>query len=124
MAFVRWRGHCAQLLVTEYREGRSHQRCLANLRGAYAVPVTLRAEIRQQYPELRIDWAAIDRALAAGPPQAQPLSPQQISWLDVESQLRAWAEGAQGYPHERSQLQQAADVLLHWRAREPGGNDT
>lgn len=124
MAFIRWRGHCAQLLMTEYREGRSHQICLANLRGAYAVPVTLRADIRERYPEIVMDWAAIDHALAAGPPGAHPLSPEQLSWLDVERHLRAWAEEAHGDPHERSVLQQAADVLVHWRARQPGGNDT
>ena len=124
MAFIRGRGHCAQLLMTEYRDGRSHQICLANLRGAYAVPMTLRADIRAQYPGLVMDWVAIDRTLAAGPPGARPLSPEQLSWLDVEQYWRAWAEGAQGYPDERSILQQAANVLVHWRAREPGGNDT
>ena len=31
MVFVRWRGRCAQLLVTEC----TRQRCLANLRGGY-----------------------------------------------------------------------------------------
>ena len=122
MAFVRWRGRCAQLLATEYDHGRTRQRCLANLRGGYVVPQSTRAAIAAQYPEYTVDWEQIDRALAAGPPGAQPLSTQQLSWLEVEGRLREWAETPGILFREAQTLRDAAETLTHWRAQEPGGN--
>jgi len=125
MAWVRWRGHCAELLATVYENGRSRQRCLANLRGAYAVPEDIRQQVTTQYPQLRIDWAAIDAALAQGPPGAAPLTPDQQTWLTVETALRQWAHDATlGWPDERACRLRAANILTHWRANEPGGNVT
>ncbi|PSR19970.1 MAG: hypothetical protein C7B45_17295 [Sulfobacillus acidophilus] len=100
MAFIRWSGHCAQRLMAEYREGRSHQICLANLRGAYAVPVTLRADIRERYPRRIMDGAAIDYSLAAGPPGPARSVPNSspdarrtwVAWFMVPSE--AWPRQA------------------------------
>ncbi len=64
-----------------------------------------------------LNWTQIDRALAAG-----PLSTQQLSWLEVEGQLRDWAE-TPGVPAREAQiLRDAAETLTHWRSQEPGGN--
>ena len=124
MAFVRWRGHCAQLLATRYEQGQSRQICLANLSNWYAVPFDVRAEVTRRYPEFTIDWAEIDRVLAAGPPGARVLSPEQLTWLEVELQLRNWAEGPDVIPSDRQILQLAARILTRWRAEQPGGHDS
>jgi hypothetical protein len=123
MAFVRWRGHCAQLLATQYIPGGSHQICLANLQGGYAASPTTREAIGRQYPDLSIDWGEVDRVLAAGPPTARPLSIPQLTWLEVEQRLQDWAAEPHVLPWERQDLEQAARILTSWRAREPGGND-
>ncbi len=116
MAFVRWRGHCAQLLATYYQDGRSRQLCLANLHAGYAVPLGLRTQVAQSYPAIPVDWAAIDRALAAGPPGSPVLTTAQQTWLAVELQLRAWAQEPMDYPSDRHALEVAANVLTRWRA--------
>ena len=67
MAFVRWRGNSAQLLATVYDQGRSRQILLANLHGAYATTASVRKTVAEQFPEVVIDWHAVDRALATGP---------------------------------------------------------
>jgi hypothetical protein len=122
MAFIRWRGTCAQLLTTRYEQGHSRQICLANLHGGYAISPSVRAAIAAQYPQLHIDWDHVSRTLAAGPPAARPLSATQVAWLDVELQLRALAEQTEGAAHEAETLRHAADILTSWRARHPGGN--
>ena len=65
MAFVRWRGNCAQLLATLSVQGHSRQICLANLEGRYAVPDWIRMRVQDEHPAIRVDWERIDRALAA-----------------------------------------------------------
>ena len=118
MAFVRWRGHCAQLLTTVYEQGRSRQILLANLHGAYAVSPSLQEAITAQFPSISVDWARINRALALGPPGTPTPSPQQESWLGVAEALRTWAEQAADWPSDRRDLLAAAAVLTSWHARE------
>ena len=119
MAFVRWRGNCAQLLATCYENGRSRQRCLANLQGRYAVPGWLRTQVDTEYPDLVVDWERIDRALAAGPPGTPTLTTSQQSYLEMELQLRTWAQASDRTIGERQALESAANVLTHWRAISP-----
>ena len=121
MAFVRWRGNSAQLLATVYDQGSSRQVLLANLHGAFATTPSLRAAVTHDFPSLTIDWSAVDRALAVGPPTAVPPTPQQLQWATVASWLQDWAEDpTQGRPAERAQLQAAARVLTTWQAQRPG----
>lgn len=68
MAFVRWRGNSAELLTTLYDQGRSRQVRLACLGGAYSVDPLVRATVAERFPAIRVDWEAVDRALAEGPP--------------------------------------------------------
>lgn len=116
MAFVRWRGNCAQLLATFYENGRSRQCCLANLPGRYAVPGWLRTRVDTEYPDLVVDWERIDRALAAGPPGTPTLTTSQQSYLEIELPLRTWAQEPDLPIGERRTLESAANVLTHWRA--------
>ena len=67
MAFVRWRGGCAPRLATVWDDGRPRQLLLTHLPG-YAAPVARREAIAARFPTLTVDWAAVDRALAPGPP--------------------------------------------------------
>jgi len=66
MAFVRWRMNCAELLATVYRDGRSRQILLTNLPGPY-VPMHLKNEVSRRYPDIPVDWNAVQQALARGP---------------------------------------------------------
>lgn len=51
MAFVRWRGTCAELLATVYENGRSRQILLANLPGPYASLGT-RLQVTKEHPDI------------------------------------------------------------------------
>ena len=121
MAFVRWRGNSAQLLTTVYDHGRSRQILLANLHGAYATTTSVRKAVAEQFPDVVVDWHAVDQALAIGPSTALPPSPAQLEWATVASWLQDWAmDRTQGFPAERAALQVAAQVLTAWQARRPG----
>lgn len=118
MAWVRWRGGCAQLLATVWDSGRSRQVLLANLQGAYAAPASLRAAVTARFPTISVDWAAVDRALAAGPPGTPALTLAQNTWATVAHDLRTWALATE-VPSERRVLEAAAAVLTHWLATVP-----
>ena len=118
MAFVRWRGHSAQLLTTVYERGRSRQVLLGRLPEAGGVPLHRRAAIAARWPDLRIDWAAVDRALAAGPPDAPALPPRARTWAETAHDLRTWALTTD-WVSERQALEDAARVLAAWAARTP-----
>ena len=75
MAFVRWRGNCAQLLATVTDQGRPRHLLLANLHGAYRTTPSVWQQVAQRFPTVVVDWAAIDRALAQGPATA-PAAPK------------------------------------------------
>lgn len=120
MAFVRWRGNCAQLLTTIYEQGRSRQIRLAVLRHHY-VSEEERSLVQRDFPQIQIDWQAVDAALAKGPPvSAAQVPPEHLDWADVEYHLRAWAERARPqWPRDADRLDQAAEVLTWWRAGRP-----
>lgn len=116
MAFVRWRGNCAQLLATLTVDGRPRQRLIANLHGAYRTTPALWAQVAEAFPTLTVDWAAIDRALAEGPPTSIPPRPIQRQWADTAHQLTVWAVEQTADPRECRILQAAAEVLTHWQS--------
>ena len=116
MAFVRWRGGCAQLLATVGEAGHARQILLANLHGACAAPGALREGIAARFPALPIDWAAVDRALAAGPPGTPALTPAARTWAETAHDLRTWALTTDRVS-ERGALDVAASVLTLWAAR-------
>ena len=124
MAFVRWRGTCAPLLATIYQDGRSRQICLANFHGAYSVTPGVRAAVTAAYPTVRVDWAAVQRAVAADPRGTPPLGPAPLTWLAVETALLEWAASDRGTPGDRGRLRIAAAVLEDWRVTDPTATDT
>ena len=63
MAFVRWRGKCAQLLATIYTEKGSKQLRLALL-PEFEVSQETRNEVGRKYPNIQVDWIQISRSLA------------------------------------------------------------
>ena len=72
-----------------------------------------------EFPEVLKSHPAIDRALAAGPPGSHALTPTQQTWLDVELQLRAWAQEPTDYPSDHQEPEVAANVLTRWRGISP-----
>ncbi len=120
MAFVRWRGNCAQLLATVTVQGRPRHRLLANLHGAYRTTPSLWQQVAQDFPSIVVDWAAVDRALAQGPATAAVASDQQMVWAATAHQLMEWATNpAYGDRQERAVLARAADILTGWQSRRP-----
>ena len=117
MAFVRWRGNCAQLLATITVEGRPRHQWLANLHGAYRTSPRLWAQIAAEFPTLVVDWAAVDRALALGPPTGIPPTPQQLTWADTAHQLSVWSTQPGHAAAEQQILAQAAEILTRWHSQ-------
>lgn len=117
MAFVRWRGNRAQLLTTRYDKGRSRQICVANLQNGYFVPEWIKADVKQRHPQVKVDWAAVDRALAEGPPGSPPLTQGERQYAEVEQALRQWADESP-IPSEARILRLAAQLVTNQRARE------
>ena len=67
MAFVRWRGQYAQLVATVYEAGRYRKITLASLHDFYASDLA-KLRVAEKFPHIKVDWEAVDRALAQGPP--------------------------------------------------------
>ena len=79
----------------------------------------------RRFPHIRVDWDAVDRALAVGPPHEQAataagLPNDRLAWLELERQLRYWAALAEPHrPQEARRLTAAADLLGQWRYSRP-----
>ncbi len=125
VAFVRWRGNSADLLTTVYEGGRSRQLRLAGLGGRYTVEPEMRAAVGRRFPNIRIDWDAIERALTVGPPHEQAATAagvpnDRLEWLELERRLRYWAALAEPLrPQESRHFTAAAEVLGRWRYSRP-----
>ena len=116
MAFIRWRGRCAQLLVTVYVDGRSKQITLTNLPGFYITEAT-KHYVAEKFPDVLVDWVAVTRSLAEGPPNSlKGKTPtEHLDMAVVEQSLRKWADEAKVASHAH-RLYDAAGVLTEWRA--------
>ena len=112
MAFVRWRGNCAELLTTVYENGKSRQILLANLPQDYASD-WVREQVAKEHPDIRVDWLAVERALAHGP-KAKPTPEPPLTLLQAENLLRTIVQELRGdglEPWQANLLNQAADIL-------------
>ena len=125
MAFVRWRGRSAELLATVYEQGRSRQVRLACL-GGHAVDPDTRADVTARFPGIRVDWEAIDLAIASGSPaeRAQRATngwpDDRLEWLHLQRRLHYWAAlTAKLQPADARALLTAAEVLARWRLAPP-----
>ena len=116
MAFIRWRGRCAQLLATAYVDGRSKQITLTNLPGFY-ITETTKHFVAEKFPNIKVDWVTVTRSLAEGPPNSlQKKTPtEHLDMAVVEQYLRKWAAEAKVVNHA-NRLYDAAGVLTEWRA--------
>jgi hypothetical protein len=115
MAFVRWRGNCTQLLASVSVDGRPRQRLLRYLHGAYRTTPQFRQRIADAFPDVSVDWAAVDRSLAQGPPPAIPPSLEQLQWADAAHRLSVWATTNHD-PEDRRVLTMAAEILTRWQS--------
>jgi len=117
MAFVRWRGSCAQLLATVYEQGKTRKLVLANLHGGYFVPESTRQYVTERFPDVSVDWNQVEEALAVGPKRTSPPTVQEWDYLRVEQALRAWARDPHMHQSDVQILQMAAQVMTNCRAR-------
>lgn len=120
MAFVRWRGQYAQLVATVYEAGLSRKITLAGLSEFYASELTKR-RVAERFPHIKVDWEAVDRSLAQGPPPGilkQNTPPEHLDYAAVEHYLRKWADDAEvaNLTGDATDLRIAAGVLTRWRA--------
>ena len=125
MAFVRWRGHCAELLTTVYERGRSRQLRLALLPPHHA-DAEVRAEVAARFPDVSVDWEAVDVVLARGAPADQaeraadgwPDDP--LEWCHLQRRLHYWAALTETrQPSQAQILRAAAAILSQWRGSPP-----
>ena len=116
MAFIRWRGRCAQLLGTVYVDGRSKQITLTNLPGFYITEAT-KHYVAEKFPDVLVDWVTITRSLTEGPPNSlkEKTPTEHMDMAIVEQSLRKWAHEAKVANHAH-RLYDAAAVLTEWRA--------
>ena len=117
MAFVRWRGNSAALLTTVYDNGRSRQVLLAALDCGYRVPTGVQAYVNEHFPDVFVDWDRVNKAMAQGPPSAAPLTTRQMTYVEMEQNLRSWARRATILPSEKTSLLTVAEILYAWRCR-------
>jgi hypothetical protein len=96
MAFIRWRGGCAQLLTTVYAENKSKQVLLTNLTD-FTVTKQMRNEVARKFPKEKTPDEHLDMA-------------------EVEIRLRMWADCA-AFRDDASVLYRAADILTGIRQR-------
>ena len=112
MAFVRWRGNCAELLTTVYENGKSRQILLANIPQDYAAG-WVREQVATNHPNIRVDWLAVERVLSRGP-KANPHPEPPLPLLQTEDLLRTIAQRFLGDgidAWEAKRLNDAADIL-------------
>lgn len=115
MAFIRWRGRCAQLLATVYVDGRSKKITLLSIPG-FHISEGDKKTVAQKFPSIEVDWVAIARSLAEGPPDMKEKTPaEHLDMAVVEDYLRKWAKEA-SYQNDAHRLITAAAVLTEWRA--------
>ncbi len=122
MAFIRWRGNSAQLLASVYERGRIRQVLLANFGGSYYAHESIQDLVTREHPKIKVDWEAVNQALAQGPPTAPSVPPEHLDWARVEHYLRDWARLARD-GKEAYCLQRAAEVLTSWRSQKPYKTD-
>lgn len=117
MAFIRWRGRCAQLLATMYVGGRSKQIILTNLPHFYVSEATMHY-VTEKFPDVKVDWITVTRMLAEGPPNIlkEKTPTEHLDMAKVEQYLRKWATETKIANHAQC-LNAAAGVLTEWRAR-------
>ncbi len=119
MAFVRWRGRCCELLATVYENGRSKKITLANLHDFY-VPDWVKEEVAEKFPGIRVDWLAVDRAIAQGPPDllTENTPAEHLDMATIEHYLRKWSDDLSRTkrPKEAEYLRATAYILKEIRA--------
>ena len=95
MAFIRWRGRCAQLLATVYIDGRSKQITLTNL-PEFNIPEATKHYVAKKFPDVKVDWVAVTRLLAEGPLDIlkEKTPTEHLDMAVVEQYLRKWAAEA------------------------------
>ncbi len=116
MAFIRWRGRCAQLLATIYIDGRTKQITLTNL-PEFNIPEATKHYVAKKFPDVKVDWVAVTRLLAEGPPDIlkEKTPTEHLDMAVVEQYLRKWAAEANETAHAHH-LYASAAILTEWRA--------
>jgi hypothetical protein len=77
-------------------------------------------KVTEKFPGIKIDWLAVDRALAQGPPDgpARKETSQQLNMAAVAHYLHRWADDAEkaNMTKEAGYLRVAANILTGMRA--------
>jgi hypothetical protein len=120
MAFLRWRGRCCELFATVYENDRpSRQVVLAKFHDLFVDKWT-KEKVTEKFPGIKIDWLAVDRALAQGPPEGptRKKTPQRLNMAAVAHYLHRWADDAEkaNMTKEAGCLRLAANILTGMRA--------
>jgi hypothetical protein len=120
MAFVRWRGRCCELLATVYENDRPASQVVLAKFHDFFVDKWTREEVAEKFPGIKVDWLAVDRALAQGPPAILTRSTpaEHLDMATIEHYLRKWSDDL--YETKRLKeadfLRVAANILTEMRA--------
>jgi hypothetical protein len=119
MAFVRWRKRCCELIATVYENGASKKIILANIHDFY-VPEWVKQEVAQKFPNIKVDWLAVDRAVARGPRNflTKDTPSEHVDMATIEHYLRKWADDLTKTkrPKEADYLRTTAYILKEMRS--------
>lgn len=85
-----------------------------------SVPEWIKKKVAENFPGIKVDWLAVERALAQGPPAILTKStpPEHLDMATVEHYLRKWADdiSKKNRIKEANYLRMAANVLTEMRA--------
>jgi hypothetical protein len=120
MAFVRWRGRCCELLATVYENDRPTKQVTLAKFHDFFVDKWTRQEVAERFPGIKVNWLAVDRALAQGPPGilAKSTPAEHLDMATTEHYLRKWADDLYNAKRlkEADYLRVAANILTGMRA--------
>ena len=77
----------------------------------------VQAYVLENFPNVFVDWDRVNQAMAQGPPSAAPLTKRQMTYVEMEQNLRSWARRATILPSEKTSLLTVAEILYAWRCR-------
>lgn len=104
MAYIRFRGNTTQLLATVWKDGKNKQIVLFNLGGTVTITKNVQEVVEDRFPDVPIDWEAVQRQLDAGPTEKN-------EYQAIADKLRAWSTQLSLDPADARKLIEASDVL-------------
>jgi hypothetical protein len=92
VAFLRWQGPNALLVHNRREGGKVRQQVLVYFGRRRHVPLRVRVDVARRFPDVRVDWQAVEEALRARSGEA-PTTDSAIAWAYFTARLMGWKPG-------------------------------